>query len=192
MPVDARQTLREGRRTYFAENGLPPDGGYDDAWVVIRVGGLPVLAFPNTADRRRAVPFHDLHHVVTGYGTDLIGEAEIGAWELASDCSASRAATFLNLQVFGFMLPLHRARLLRAFLRGRRSRNLYGGPPDENDPLLGRSVGRVREELGVDRPCVEAGPEDRAAWRRWCVTALALVWGPLVPLFALAAWWLAG
>ncbi len=79
MPVAASQTLREGRQAYFAENGLPADGGYQDRWVVIKLGGIPVFAFPNTKDRRRAVPFHDLHHVLTGYGTDLRGEAEIGA-----------------------------------------------------------------------------------------------------------------
>jgi hypothetical protein len=190
MPVADDQTLREGRRVYFAENGLPADGGYDDRWVVIRVGGVPVLAFPNTADRRRAVPFHDLHHVVTGYGTDLIGEAEIGAWELASDCSESRAATFLNLQVFGFMLPLHRARLFRAFLRGRHSRNLYGGICDEN--LLGRHVGEVRAELGADCAPAEASAADRVAWRRWVAIAAGLSWwGPVLPMAAVAWWWLA-
>ena len=37
------------------------------------------FAFPNTAGRVRAVRYHDLHHVVTGYATDWTGEAEIGA-----------------------------------------------------------------------------------------------------------------
>ncbi len=111
MPIEAFQTLREGRAIYFAENGLPADGGYDDGWVVIRVKGIPVFAFPNTEGRKRDAPFHDLHHLVTGYGTDLIGEAEIGAWELGSDCSASPAARYLNCQVLGFMLPRHPRRL---------------------------------------------------------------------------------
>ena len=31
-----------------------------------------------------ADPYHDLNHFVSGYGNDAIGEAEIGAWELAS------------------------------------------------------------------------------------------------------------
>ena len=190
MPVTASQTLREGRRVYFADSGLPDDGGYDDRWVVIRVRGVPVFAFPNTQDRRRAVPFHDLHHVVTGYGTDLLGEAEIGAWELASDCSASRAATFLNLQVFGLMLPFHRERLLRAFVRGRRSRNLYGARHD--DALLDRRVGEVRATLGLESPEDAAGAEDRAAFGRWSALAVGLVWGPLLPLGLLLAWWLGG
>lgn len=190
MPVADDQSLCEGRQVYFAENGLPADGGYDDRWVVIKVGRVPVFAFPNTADRRRAVPFHDLHHVVTGYPTSLLGEAEIGAWELASDCSSSRAATVLNLQVFGFMLPLNRERLFRAFLRGRHSRNLYGGVCD--DALLARRVGDVRAELGVDGAPPEADSADRTAWRRWVALAACLAWwGPALPMAALAWWWLA-
>ena len=180
-------TLREGRRVYFAANGLPDDGGYRDRWVVIRVGGIPVFAFPNTEGRRAAVPFHDLHHVVTGYGTTLVGEAEIGAWELGSDCSASPAATFLNRQVFGFVLPAHFARLRRAFLLGRRCRNLYGGVHD--DALLARSVDAMRRELGLAAPEGTPGSEDRRAWRREVALATAFAWGGLVPLAAIA--WLA-
>jgi len=32
------------------------------------------------------LPWHDLHHVATGYKTGLIGEAEISAYELRSGC----------------------------------------------------------------------------------------------------------
>lgn len=186
MPVEPHQTLREGRAVYFAENGLPADGGYDDPWVVIRLGRLPVFAFPNTADRRRAVPFHDLHHVLTGYPTDFTGEAEIGAWELASDCRTSRAATILNNQIFGLMLPRRPRRLYRAFLRGRHSRNLYGGSYDA--ALLERRVAEVRAELGIDGPPCEATPEDRRAFAGWAALGLLTAWGPLIPLAALAGW----
>lgn len=189
MPVEASQTLREARQVYFAENGLPADGGYRDRWVVIRVGGVPVFAFPNTSDRRRAVPFHDLHHVLTGYSTDLLGEAEIGAWELASDCSSSRAAWVLNIQVFGFMLPRYRKRLFRAFLRGRHSRNLYLASDD--DALLARNVGEVREELGVDAGPGGPSPEDLRAWRRWTGLAITTAWGPAIPIAVGIGWWLA-
>jgi hypothetical protein len=189
MPVADSQTLEEGRRVYFAENGLPSDGGYDDRWVVIKVGRVPVFAFPNTEDRRRAVPCHDLHHVLTGYRTDLMGEAEVGAWELASDCSSSRAATYLNLQVFGFMLPLHRERLRRAFVRGCRSRNLYRAVYDS--VLLARRVGEVRSDLGLDLPAESIARSERAAWRRWSAIALGCAWGALLPIALIGWWWLA-
>lgn len=109
MPVAASQTLREGRRVYFSENGLPKDGGYDDRWVVIRVRGVPVFAFPNT-----------------------------------------------------------------------------------DDALLERRVGEVRAAFGLERPEDPAGPDDRAAFRRWAALALGLVWGPLLPIGLLLAGWLGG
>ena len=89
-------TLREALATYFRSNGVPPGGGYDDKWVVIRARSIPIAAFPNTAERVRALRLHDLHHVLTGYDTDLAGEAEIGAWEIASGCRDFWAAWVLN------------------------------------------------------------------------------------------------
>ena len=46
------------------------------------------MTFPNTDSRKRAVPLHDLHHILTGYKTDWMGEAEIGAWELRAGCNS--------------------------------------------------------------------------------------------------------
>lgn len=60
-------TIRDARAQYFAENGFG-DGGYTAKWVKLQAGPIP-LFFPNTASRVRAVRFHDLHHVVTGYDT---------------------------------------------------------------------------------------------------------------------------
>jgi len=81
------QTARVGDalREHFRSNGLPEDGGIDLRWVHLRVGPIP-LAFPNIPARREAVRYHDVHHVLTGYAMDWAGEAEIGAWEVASGC----------------------------------------------------------------------------------------------------------
>ena len=187
--MDGTLTLREGRDAYFANNGLAQDGGYADSWVVIKIGPVPVFAIPNTASRKRDVPFHDLHHVLTGYPTTIVGEGEIGAWELGSDCTASPVAVLLNCQVFGTMLVFHPRRMFRAFMRGRRARNLYGSSHD--DELLSRSIGDLREELRVDARIGEPTPEDRRAFRRWSTRALVGSWGPLLPIFALV-WWIWG
>ena len=83
-------TLRAARDRYFAANGLG-EGGYTDRWVRLMAGPVPIW-FPNTAARVRAVRLHDLHHVLTAYETTWTGEAELGAWEIASGCLAfSRA-----------------------------------------------------------------------------------------------------
>ena len=76
---DDALSLREARATYFRDNAFGDDGGYGKKWVHVQLGPLP-FAFPNTPARVRAVKYHDLHHVVTGYPTDVVGEAEIGFW----------------------------------------------------------------------------------------------------------------
>src|SRR5262245_40979975 len=115
--TDAPLSLREARRRYLESSGLPPDGGYDAPWVRAPIGPIP-FAFPNTAGRRRVAPAHDLHHVLTGYGTDLTGEGELGAWEIGAGVR-DRSALQLELRVFGFALAFAPHRMLRAFARGR-------------------------------------------------------------------------
>jgi ubiquinone biosynthesis protein Coq4 len=139
--------VREARARYFAENGLG-EGGYDDRFVVLRVGGVPVLAFPNTKQRVRSVRFHDVHHVLTGYGTSWRGEGEIAAWELASGCRDHWAAWWLNFWAALIGLVIAPREVVRAFQRGLASRNLYDREWD--DALLERRVGELRGELGLD------------------------------------------
>ena len=119
----AALSLREARERYFAAAGLGA-GGYDQKWVPLAMGPLR-FAIPNTAGRVRAVRYHDLHHVVTGYGTDWTGEGEIGAWEVASGCRDLLAAWVLNLYAMQLALWFAPRAVWRAFVRGRHSRNLY-------------------------------------------------------------------
>ena len=139
--------LREGRARYFVENGLPADGGYAARWVVVRALGIPIGVFPNSASRRRAVPLHDLHHVLTGYDTSLRGEAEIAAWELASGCRDYWAAWGLNAVMFVLGLVLYPRHARAAWRRGRGGRNLYS--EGWHDDLLEESEEAVRARLGV-------------------------------------------
>ena len=111
-------SVREARARYFAANGFD-ERGYEDRWVRLQAGPLPIV-FPNTRARVRAIRAHDVHHVVTGYATTWTGEAEIGAWEIASGCADQWAAWMLNLMA----LPIGLVRLLQA--QATRQRVLYG------------------------------------------------------------------
>ncbi|WP_437734176.1 hypothetical protein [Sorangium sp. So ce1335] len=166
---DEGLTMRQARAIYFDVNRFGADGGYGDAWVDFKLGPLPV-PFPNTQARVRAVRYHDLHHVLTGYDTNTIGEFEISAWELGAGCKDFVAAWQLNLG--GLLAGLLSAprRTVRAFLRGRRSESLYGRP---FEALLGRTVGELRREMRVDAPL--SGP-----------TASDVVWLALASLAGLA------
>jgi hypothetical protein len=169
----ADDTLARARDDYFRVNGFGDDGGYGDAWVEFKLGPIP-MPFPNTPSRKRAVRFHDLHHALTGYATDVRGEFEISAWEIASGCADHVAAWYLNLSGMAGGLFAAPRRTWRAFVRGRRSRNLYRGSYD--DALLGRRIGDVRSELGLDEPPAAARAGD-AVW-----FALALLGGLAIGL----------
>ncbi|WP_438017464.1 hypothetical protein WMF18_43020 [Sorangium sp. So ce315] len=148
VDYDEGLTMRQAQTIYFDVNRFGADGGYGDAWVDFKLGPLPV-PFPNTQARVRAVRYHDLHHVLTGYDTNTIGEFEISAWELGAGCKDFVAAWQLNLGgLFAGLLSAPR-RTVRAFLRGRRSESLYGRP---FEALLDRTVGDLRREMRVDAP----------------------------------------
>ena len=140
-------TLAEARAMYFARNGFGDDGGYTKRWVTFKLGPFPV-GFPNTAGRKRAVRFHDLHHVVTAYPTTTAGEGMIGSWEIATGCRALPVAWMLNFTGFSAGLVLAPRAVYRAWVRGRHTKNLYGD--DFGDALLAETVATARARLGLD------------------------------------------
>jgi hypothetical protein len=143
---DASLTMQDAVKQYFAVNHFGNDGGYNDKFVELKVGPM-VMFLPNVPSRVRAVRVHDLHHVLTGYQTNWIGEFEISAWELATNCSNYGAALVLNLSGLISGLLLAPKRVTRAFVRGRRSANLYRVPYEEQ---LSKRVGELRSALRLD------------------------------------------
>ena len=116
------ETMQQGLDRYLAENGFTIDD-YGAPSVTISVGPI-VLRLPNSPARQRAIPLHDLHHVLTGYGTDLVGEAEIGAWELRAGCNTP-FLFMINLTAVAIGLVLAPRRVWRAWRAARTARSLY-------------------------------------------------------------------
>lgn len=184
-PPHATETLREARARYFRDNGFGEDGGYGDAWVDFKLGPIP-MPFPNTPGRVRAVRYHDLHHVLTGYATDTRGELEISAWEVGAGCGRFVTAWAINLSGMAAGLVSAPRRSFRAFVRGRHSRSLYAEP---FEPLLDERVDDARARVAT---APRARASDVAAFALANVvgvavglafTALVL---PLVPIGVLA------
>ena len=181
-------TMRTARDRYFEVNEFGADGGYNDFWVDFKLGPLP-MPFPNTPGRLHAVKFHDLHHVLTGYDTNVIGEFEISAWEIAGGCEGIIAAWVINLSGLATGLFVAPRRTFAAFVRGRRSRTLYAEP---FEPLLDQAVGDMRARF--------VGTNDGATARDVALFACAAVAGivaglsfaavtlPLVPIGLVATW----
>ncbi len=145
-PYPDNMDMQSARARYFERNGFGETGGYDDPYVDFKMGPLS-FRLPNTEARLRAVRYHDLHHVVTGYQTTPLGEFEISAWELGAGCRGFIAAWILNLGALAAGSITSPTRTWRAFVRGRYSRSLYD---QEFAGLLAENVGQVRARTGLD------------------------------------------
>lgn len=175
-------TLLEARTAYFEANGFGEDGGYSKPTVTVTILGIP-LSFPNTEGRKKAVVFHDMHHVLTGYQTSNLGEAEIGAWELGSGCTTYPVAWVLNTLALTMGMVQRPGRVFRAFIRGRHSRNLYGR---DAESLLDREVGELKAELGLRDASPSMTVMDVLAFVLHVAVSLLAYAMPL----ALIGWWL--
>jgi len=94
---------------------------------------------------------HDLWHVLTGYGTDPLGEAALIAFSQAQIPTRSFPVLLLGAALKGpkswdLAWPRY---LWRAYRRGRRARLLIAAPLEE---MLERPLAEVRRELRVGAP----------------------------------------
>ena len=79
-PLPAELPVSEALEAYLSENAFTTEE-YDASKVSVTFWGVR-FTVPNPPSRQLAVRFHDLHHVMTGFGTDPAGEFEISAWEM--------------------------------------------------------------------------------------------------------------
>jgi hypothetical protein len=155
-PLDPALPTARGRDAYLAENGFGVRA-YEDPWTEASFLGVR-FRVPNTTRHRWAIRLHDLHHVATGYGTDLVGEAEVSAWELG------RGLRGLGLYVGAIVLGgaaaglvFAPARTLAAWRAARRRGSLFQSER-RYEELLAMSVGELRAELGLPRAGLSTRP----------------------------------
>jgi hypothetical protein len=155
-PLPASLSTLAGRDAYLAENGFTV-GAYEDPWTEASFFGVK-FRVPNTAKHRWAIRLHDLHHVATGYGTDLVGEGEISAWELRRGLRGLGAYVG-SIVVAGAVAGLILAprRTVRAW-RASRPRGSLFQTTCGYDELVNMSVGELRRALGVPEDGVAEEP----------------------------------
>ncbi len=119
------KTPRELLQNFYKENNLPVDGGVNLSNVKIEFTKKIHIYFPNFDARRKAVVKHDIHHLLTGYETNVWGESEISAWEIGSGCKKYWAVFFIDTSGTMLGIPIKFRRVLKAFARGRKTKNLY-------------------------------------------------------------------
>ena len=188
---DSEMTLGDARSLYFDLFGFK-NGGYDDAWVVVKVWRIPIV-FPNTKGRLRAVKLHDLHHVLTEYDANWMGETEIGAWEVATGLRKHYQGWLLDLLAFAIGLVINPRGVYRAFMRGRQSSNLYD--MEFTEEFLSNRVGEIRRRLRLDGAPAPASLADKLSFALWATvsagvyaaTAAACL-APLIAFIVLVVW----
>lgn len=143
---DNAMTIRDALTLLFERYGIPPDA-YTAKSFTIPVGKIPIPV-PNIPSRVKIARFHDVHHILTGYAANWKGEAEIGAWELATGCRYSFIAWFLNSGAVLVGLLMYPKSVCKAFIRGRNTRtNLYHHFNYET--LLDKTIQEVQESIGL-------------------------------------------
>jgi len=141
-------TVKEALPAFYKNYNLPPDGGVDDSSVKIELMQGVYMYIPNPDDRKKVVLKHDIHHLVTGYTGILKGETEISAWELSTGCYSNWVAFTIN--TYGMMTgcPWNLSGLWKAWLRGKRTSNLYHKKYTD-EQLLNKKVSDLKKELGL-------------------------------------------
>src|SRR5262245_5628232 len=122
-------TPRMALQKFYTDNHLDNDGGNSKSFVKIEASKHFHFYIPNSDARRKAVPIHDVHHILNGYPTTFKGECEASAWEIASGCRKYPAAFLINTSGVMLGIPLYFRSVLRAWARGRRTKSLYPGHP---------------------------------------------------------------
>ena len=75
---------------------------------------------------REALCKHDVHHILTGYDTDMKGEAELAAWELGSGgCHLNFVFWLDRISFMVIGLFSYPRATLRAFYDGSHCTNLF-------------------------------------------------------------------
>ena len=115
-------------------------------WLETRIGNRVVPIFP-LWPIRDALSKHDIHHVLTGYETDIKGESELAAWELGSGgCHFNLIFWIDRVSFFLIGLLTFPAATVRAMRRGFRCRNLFS---KQLDVVLASDIEDIRSELNL-------------------------------------------
>ena len=156
-PLHPSMRVRDALHHYLAENGFTVEA-YDAPRTDASFLGVQ-FSVPNTPGHRVGIMLHDLHHVATGFGTDLVGEGEVSAWEIRGGLRGLDAYVS-SLVITGTMVGLARAprrtlRAAKAIAGPRRSLFAVATP---YETLLDMTVGDLRALLGAPREGVATTP----------------------------------
>ena len=119
-----KMTVKEALIGFYKFNRLNLTEDFESHCVRVYIGCI-LAPVPNIEARKKYLKFHDLHHIMSGYGIDRIGESEISAWGLGSRSCRKPLISIMNLFALSTGYVLSPSKVTTAFYRGCRSKNLY-------------------------------------------------------------------
>jgi ubiquinone biosynthesis protein Coq4 len=140
--IDLVENVLAARDRYLASAGFTTES-YVDPKFVVKLAFLK-MTFTNPG----LLPWHDLHHVATGYDASLLGESEISVFELRAGWGKP-LILFLCCGSLLVGLWLSPRRMWQAWKKARGASSLYGtGVPYEK--LLAMNVGELRKLMKLE------------------------------------------
>jgi hypothetical protein len=179
-------TVREARQAYFDRSGFDTSG-YEDRWVKLPAGPL-AFYLPNLQGRKKCIAIHDLDHVVTEYETDWRGELRIAGFEIGMGCGRYWFGWMVNSQGVALGVLLYPRDVFRAYVRGRRCTMSLFDLRQVDDRVLERTVGALREEMGLDRADATPAWRDRLLFAGSVSLAFVANGAPLLAIGYLIYW----
>lgn len=153
--------LKDLLAEFYTAHNPGDDGGESNPSVRIEFTKHFHMYFPNFEARRKAVLWHDMHHIATGYSAaSILGESEIAAWEIAAGCGTYRAAYFIDLSAVMMGILINPWKVLKAYARGKRTTNLYHDRISRKN-ALDFNAHQLRTQLKLDEFSKDTSPRLR-------------------------------
>lgn len=164
------RTLKQALDQHLKKLGTT-EASYTDRWYWMRIPPFSIPVF-NFKARQKGIKFHDLHHVLTGYKPNFLGEAEISAWEMASGWGNHPFAIFYALLAIPTGMLISPRAVLKAFLKGKRNKNLY--QEKELNSWMELTVEQARKKLKIDgRTNLKGNWKDYLELAGWVIAGFA-------------------
>lgn len=164
-----QQTLAE----FYHRNDFDLDGGISKQVSWVKIGPIP-LPIINLKSRKKALLFHDIHHILTGYDTSLKGEAEISAWEIAAGgWGRLWYVWMIVLSGFAMGVVFFPGATRRAFEAGKRHKNAYVCG-FTHPQILTMKMQALQAEI-------EKGGTEQRGYRFWAILSVSIFFvAPLI------------
>jgi len=173
--------LKDLLAEFYTTHNLGDDGGESNPSVRIEFTKHFHLYFPNFDARRKAVLWHDMHNIATGYSAaSILGESEIAAWEIGAGCGSYWAAFFIDLSAVMMGILINPWKVLKAYASGKRTTSLYHNRISREN-ALNANVHQLRTQLNLDT----FSPETSPTFSDFLSFLLLIVFGAFYSLFSL-------